>query len=268
MEKLRVLIVDDEPPAREGLRLLLARDPQVEIVGECANGYEALTLLRQARPDLVFLDAQMPELDGFDVLERVGSEAMPAVIFVTAYDRYALQAFEVQALDYLLKPFSDERFARALQRAKRQLAQEEVTDVRERLQGLLAERRQARGAAAVQLSSAASPYLERLMIKAGGRVCFLGVEEIDWIEAANYYVILHAAAKTHLLRETITNLAARLDPQKFLRIHRSTIVNLAKVKDWQPQGHGESVVILQNGTRLKLSRRRRKMLEDMIESLP
>src|SRR5574341_721847 len=161
MEKLRVLIVDDEPPAREGLRLLLASDPQFEIAGECANGYEAITLIRQERPDLVFLDVQMPEMDGFDVLERVGGEAMPAVIFVTAYDRYALEAFEVQALDYLLKPFSDERFAKAIQRAKKQLAQGDVTDVRQRLQGVLAERRHERGAAAAQPSLTVSPYLER-----------------------------------------------------------------------------------------------------------
>ncbi len=267
MEKLRVLIVDDEPPAREGLRLLLARDPQVELAGEAANGYEAISLIRQERPDLIFLDVQMPELDGFDVLERIGREALPAVIFVTAYDRYALQAFEVQALDYLLKPFSDERFFKALQRAKKQILQGDTPAIRQRLQGLLTQRRAARGTAAAQPVLSAAPCLERLMVKAGGRVSFFAVEEIDWIEAADYYVLLHVGNKTHLLRETIAHLEARLDSQRFLRIHRSTIVNLARVKECQPQGNGEALVILQNGAKLKLSRRRRKVLARIIENL-
>jgi two-component system LytT family response regulator len=226
-EKIRTLIVDDEPPAREGIRLLSARDPQIEIVGEAADGYEAIAFIRQLAPELVFLDVQMPELDGFAVLEQIGPAEMPAVIFVTAYDRYALQAFEVQALDYLL--------------------------TRQRISSGSGEN--------VTITADAGPVLNRLMIKAGGRITFLGVEEIDWIEAADYYVVLHVGAKTHLLRESIASLAARLDARKFLRIHRSTIVNLARVRDCQHQNHGDSLITLHDGTQLKLSRRRRKELE-------
>lgn len=255
MKILKVLIVDDEPPAREGLRLLLARDAQVELVGECANGQQAVTAIRALQPDLLFLDVQMPEMDGFAVLEQVGVAAMPLVIFVTAYDRYALRAFEVQALDYLLKPFTDERFFKALQRAKAQLAQ---GDWRERLRGLLPQPQ------ALPDTTDSSQPLERLLIKSGGRVSFLRVEEIDWIEAADYYVVLHVGAKTHLLRETIANLEAKLDAQQFLRIHRSTIVNLAQVHDWQPQGAGDLAVTLRDGTQLQCSRRRRKALAQAI----
>lgn len=196
----------------------------------------------------------MPEMDGFAVLEQVGAEAMPLVIFVTAYDRYALRAFEIQALDYLLKPFTDERFFKALQRAKTQLAQGRAQEWRQQLQGLLPQPQ------ALPDSADSAQPLERLLIKSGGRVSFLRVEEIDWIEAADYYVVLHAGAKTHLLRETIANLEARLNARQFLRIHRSTIVNLARVKEWLPQTAGDLAVILHDGTQLQGSRRRRKAL--------
>lgn len=251
--------MDDEPPAREGIRLLAARDPQIEIVAEAASGHEAVTLIRQLRPDLVFLDVQMPELDGFDVLAAVGAEAMPAAVFVTAYDRYALQAFEVNALDYLLKPFSDERFFKTLQRAKTQIAQGKTREFGQRLSSLLHHQRQ-------QSETPETPR-QRFIIKSGGRVCFLDAEEIDWVEAADYYVVLHAGAKSHLLRETIANLETQLDARKFLRIHRSTIVNLAKVKDWRQHGNGECLLTLQNGAQLKLSRRRRKALEALMTDL-
>ena len=260
MEKIRTLIVDDEPPARAGIRLLAARDPQIEIAGEAASGHEAVSLIRLHRPDLVFLDVQMPELDGFEVLEQVGVDALPAVIFVTAYDRYALHAFEVQALDYLLKPFSDERFFKALQRAKAQIARGNSSELRQSLRGLLNRERQSPAEAETDTNG----RLERLVIKSGGRVSFLTTEEIDWIEAADYYVLLHVGAKTHLLRETIANLEARLDKRKFLRVHRSTIVNLERVKDWQLQCSGDCSVTLRDGTQLKLSRRRRKALETMM----
>ena len=261
MKTLRVLIVDDEPPAREGLRLLLLRDPQIEIAGEAANGQQAITLIHTLQPDLLFLDVQMPELDGFAVLEQVGVAAMPLVIFVTAYDRYALRAFEIQALDYLLKPFADERFFKALQRAKAQLTQGRVPAWRQRLQGLLPQ------AQALPDSADATQPLSRLLIKSGGRVSFLRVEEIDWIEAADYYVMLHVGAKTHLLRETIAHLEARLDTRRFLRIHRSTIVNLARVKEWLPQTTGDLTITLYDGTQLQCSRRRRKVLEQAIHGI-
>ncbi len=258
MKTLTAMIVDDEPPAREGLRLLLARDPQIELIGECANGRQAVALLQKRQPDLLFLDVQMPELDGFAVLEQVGVANLPLVIFVTAYDRYALRAFEVQALDYLLKPFTDERFFQSLQRAKKQLAQN-PEEWRERLKGLLPHPQALPDTTLDTMGNSAR--LERLLIKSGGRVSFLRVEEIDWIEAADYYVVLHVGAKTHLLRETIAHLAARLEVGHFLRIHRSTIVNLSRVKHWQPQASGEVIVTLQDGTQLQCSRRRRWALE-------
>jgi two-component system LytT family response regulator len=258
MDRLKVLIVDDEPPAREGLRLLLARDAQVELVGQCANGQQAVAAIRALQPDLLLLDVQMPEMDGFAVLEQVGVAAMPLVIFVTAYDRYALRAFEVQALDYLLKPFTDERFDKVLQRAKTQLAQSPPREWRQRLDGLLPHPQ------ALPAAADDAQRLERLLIKSGGRVSFLRVAEIDWIEAADYYVILHVGSRTHLLRETIAHLEARLDAQQFLRIHRSTIVNLSCVRSWQPQATGEAVVTLRDGTQLQCSRRRRKALEQAI----
>jgi two-component system, LytTR family, response regulator len=259
MDKLKVLIVDDEPPAREGLRLLLGRDPAIEIVGECRDGRDAIVQLTRLQPDLVFLDVQMPELDGFAVLEQAGVAELPLIIFVTAYDRYALRAFEVQALDYLLKPFTDERFFKALERAKAQLARGEVRPFRRRLNGLPKQSES-------DWPAGPSPYPERLMIKSGGRVLFLAVDEIDWIEAADYYVVLHVGAKTHLLRETIARLEARLDAARFLRIHRSTIVNLAQVRDWHPREAGEFAVILRDGTQLQCSRRRRKALEQAMQT--
>ena len=258
MDKLKVLIVDDEPPAREGLRLLLARDPNIEVVGEVGSGAQAVARIRALQPDLLFLDVQMPEMDGFAVLEQIGVEAMPLAIFVTAYDRYALRAFEVQALDYLLKPFTDERFFKALQRAKAQLAQGHTQEWQQRLHGLLLQPQ--------ALPVDTTQPLERLLIKSGGRVSFLRVEEIDWIEAADYYVVLHVGAKTHLLRETIANLEARLDARQFLRIHRSTIINLAQVHDWRPQEAGDFAVTLRDGTQLQCSRRRRKALEQAMQT--
>lgn len=255
MDKLKAMIVEDEPPAREGLRLLLARDPSIEVIGEAASGQQAVALIHALQPDLLFLDVQMPEMDGFAALEQVGVEATPLVIFVTAYDRYALRAFEAQALDYLLKPFTDERFFKALQRAKTQLAQARSQEWRQRLHGLFPQPQ------ALPDTVDSSQPLERLLIKSGGRVSFLRVEEIDWIEAADYYVVLHVGAKTHLLRETIARLEARLDARRFLRIHRSTIVNLAQVQDWRPQDAGDFAVSLRDGTQLQCSRRRRKALE-------
>lgn len=254
MNKLKALIVDDEPPARDGLRLLLARDPDFELVGECATGRQAVAAIRDGRPDLVLLDVQMPEMDGFGVLEQVGVADLPLVIFVTAYDRYALRAFEVQALDYLLKPFTDERFHKALHRAKAQLSQKRPGLWQEKL-GALFPHPQALP------ETSGGKRLERLLIKAGGRVIFLRVGEIDWIEAADYYVILHVGTKTHLLRETIASLETRLDHEQFLRIHRSTIVNLSRVQGWQAQANGDALLTLGDGTRLQCSRRRRKAFE-------
>jgi two-component system LytT family response regulator len=250
MDKIRTLIIDDEPLARERIVDMLVSDAEVEIIGECGDGLAAVAAIEAHKPDLIFLDVQMPELDGFGVLEVI--EATPVIIFVTAYDQYALRAFEVHALDYLLKPFDRERFDKALQRAKHQIERERAGAVNRELAALLAD-----------IKSRPKP-LERLVIKAGGRVFFLRVDEIDWIEAAANYVKLHAGKEAHLLRETINGLAAKLDPDKFLRIHRSIIINLDRVKELQPWFHGDYVVVLQDGTQLTSSRNYREQLRKLL----
>ena len=235
-QKIRAVIVDDEPPARRNLSLLLARDPEIEIVAECDNGPDAPAEIRRAKPDLLFLDVQMPEVDGFDVLELLGSDVPPAVIFVTAYDQYAIRAFEAGALDYLLKPFDDKRFALALERAKEKIA-----------------------------SSRNLPnHLDRLIIKSAGQVAFIRPQDIDWIEAADYYAALHVGPRTHLLRRTITELEQDLDPAMFCRIHRSTIVNLARVRGLKLNEDGDTTVHLESGTTLRLSRSHRKELQSRL----
>ena len=254
--KIKTLIVDDEPLARRNLRVLLERDPQIEILDECRNGREAVKAINTLSPDLIFLDIQMPEMDGFDVLARVGPEHIQAIIFVTAFDQYALKAFDVHALDYLLKPFDDERFARALERAKSQMAAREINQLSERLLALLEERETERKGAKRD-----ERYLTRLMIKASSRVMLLKVDELDFIEADGNYAKLHVGRKTHLLREKMNDLEGRLDPAKFVRIHRSIIVNLDRIKELHPHFNGDYVVVLDDGRQLRLSRTRREQLE-------
>lgn len=261
--KIRTLIVDDEPLARRNLRVLLERDSQIEIVDECRNGREAVNAINTLSPDLIFLDIQMPELDGFDVLARVGPEQIQAIIFVTAFDQYALKAFDVHALDYLLKPFDDERFAYALRRAKSQIEAQEINRVSKRLLALLEERETQR-----QTSTSEQNYLTRLMIKAGGRVVFLKVSEIDFIEADGNYAKLHVGRKAHLLREKMHDLEGRLDPAKFVRIHRSVIVNLDRIKELHPHLNGDYIVVLEDGRQLRLSRTRRENLEARLKAVP
>jgi two-component system LytT family response regulator len=250
MDKIRTLIVDDEPLARERIVDMLVGDSEVELIGECGDGLAAVAAIEAQKPDLLFLDVQIPELDGFGVLEAI--EQTPVIVFVTAYDQYALRAFEVHALDYLLKPFDRERFDKALQRAKYQIERERAGAAPQELVALLAD-----------LKSRPKP-LERLVIKAGGRVFFMRADEIDWIEAAANYVRLHAGKEAHLLRETITGLAAKLDPDKFLRIHRSIIVNLDRVKELQPWFHGDYVIIMQDGAQLTSSRNYREQLRKLL----
>jgi two-component system LytT family response regulator len=249
---IRALIVDDEPLAREGVRMLLAEDAEVTVIGECSNGREAVISIIERAPDLIFLDVQMPEMSGFEVLEEVGIDKMPVVIFVTAYDKYALQAFEVHALDYLLKPFTKERFLKALVRAKAHIRRR--ADVGPKLLALLEEMK------------IAEKYLERLVVKSAGRVFFLEVEEIDWIEAAENYVRLHVGRDSHLVHGTMNGLEARLDPDRFLRIHRSAIINLKRVKELRPLFHGEYVVILQDDTQLTSSRSYREKLQALLNN--
>jgi two-component system LytT family response regulator len=258
---IRSMIVDEEPLARERIRSLLAAQPDVQIVAECASGRQAVEACRLHQPDLMFLDVQMPELDGFGVLEELssngGKERMPAVIFVTAYGQYALRAFEVRALDFLLKPFDDERFHDAMERARQQLRISAAGRgaARTTHRRLLALVEDMKGRAKTQ---------DRLVVRSGGRVFFLRTSEIDWIEAASNYVRLHVGSSSHLLRETMNGIEARLDPARFLRIHRSTIVNLERVRQLEPWFHGDYAVILEDGTRLTLSRGHREKLDRLM----
>ena len=248
---IRTLIVDDEPLCRERLHDLLSGDAEIALVGECGDGAEAVVTLREGECDLVFLDVEMPELDGLGVVAAVGPERMPTVVFVTAYDRYALRAFEVQALDYLLKPFDRERFAKALARAKEHVRRGRSAEASRQLLALLGDARPG------------PRHLERLVLRSGGRIFFLKAEEIDWVEAAGNYLRLHAGGETHLLRETMNALDGRLDPARFVRIHRSTLVNLERIKEIQPLFHGDYVVLLRDGTKLTLSRSYRQKLQDL-----
>ena len=250
--KIRTLIVDDEPLGRERIRTLLASDPEIEVIEECSDGRQAIAAIDGSKPDLVFLDVQMPEINGFAVLDAIASEHMPAIIFVTAYDHYAVQAFEVHALDYLLKSFDRERFQAALQRAKEEIQRSKAGLLNERLAGLLED------------LQAKQKRLTRLVVKSGGRIVFLRAEEIDWVEAADNYVQIHAGRESHLIREPLHSLERRLNPEKFLRIHRSTLVNLDRIRELQPIFHGDYLVKLHDGTELTLSRSyREKLLEPL-----
>jgi len=237
---MRVLIVDDEPLACERIRRLLDEEPGIEIAGECHDGKSAVEQIRRLAPDLVFLDVHMPEMNGFDVLRAL--ERVPPVIFVTAFDEFAVKAFEVHALDYLLKPFDRERFQKALARARR-------GDLAANLCGL------------IEQLNGRKKHLDRLVVKTGGRVVFLTTEEIDYIEAAGNYVRLHAGEQSHLYRETISNLETQLDPTKFARIHRSTIVNLSRVKELHPLFRGDFTVLLRDGRELVLTKSYRGRLK-------
>jgi two-component system, LytTR family, response regulator len=250
--RVRVLVADDEPLARERLRTLLSREEWLELIAECPNGIDAIDAIGRLQPDLVFLDVQMPGATGFEVIEAVGPERMPLVVFVTAFDHYALRAFDVHALDYLLKPFDRDRFQQALGRARQQLERRPNGDLERRLLEL------------VQDLKPAAQRLERFVIRSGGRVFFVRADEIDWIEAAGNYVKLHVGAEAHLFRETMNALELQLDADTFYRIHRSHIVNIERVKELQPWFNGEYVVFLRNGTRLTLSRGYREKLQTRI----
>jgi two-component system LytT family response regulator len=258
---IKTVVVDDEPLARRRILRLLKAEPDVDVVAECSDGREAIQAIRQHEPDLVFLDVQMPEIDGFGVLQALGPQ-VPLVIFTTAYDQYAVRAFEVHALDYLVKPFDPERFRAAFQRARDQLERSQASDQNQRLITLLEQL--AAQARAGDGTVGGDRFLDRLMIRSGGKIFFVKTAEIDWVEAAANYVRLHVGRESHVIRETISNLAERLDPTHFARIHRSTIVNLDRVKEMQPWFSGEYIVILRDGTRLKLSRGYRERLEEQL----
>ena len=234
------LIVDDEKLAREGIRQLLSRDPDAETIYEAKNGTQAVDVIRARQPDLVFLDVQMPQMDAFDVVHAIGVDLMPPTVFVTAYDEHAIRAFEINAIDYLLKPVTAQRFETALARAKAQLAL----------------RNGARGGIAAMLEMLAAPhrFLDRIAIRSRGRIFFVRVNEIDWIAAAQNYVELHCGSTTHLLHVKLSALEKVLDPETFMRVHRSTIVNVGRIAEMHSLSHGEYELVLKTGTRLQASR--------------
>ena len=251
--KIRALIVDDEPPARELIATLLRDEPDVEVVGECANGRSAVAAIERLRPDLVFLDVQMPGLDGFGVLAKLPPERWPLVVFVTAHDKHAVRAFEVHALDYLLKPFEYDRLREAVQRARTKMGQQEGEQTR--LLSLLED-----------LQSNGQSW-DRIVVREAGRITFVKPDEIDWIEAQGNYVCLHAGTKSYLLRETMNAVEARLAERKFLRVSRSALVNLERIKEWQPLFHGDSVLVLKDGARVTVSRVYREKLDRLVAQL-
>lgn len=252
MNKIRTLVVDDEPPARRRLLELLEKEPDIEVRGTFGDGSEASAAIAREKPDLLFLDVQMPGLDGFDLLDRVDPDRRPITIFVTAYDAYALKAFEVRALDYLLKPFSDERFEAALARARERIRSREREALGERV-------------LALARSPAARSYVSRLVVRNRGQVLFLDVSDVEWIEAAGVYATIHEGGREHLVRESLAALEARLDPAKFARIHRSAIVALDRVSELRFDDRGGCRVKLRDGTLLPLSRRQREALEERLK---
>lgn len=252
-KRITALIVDDEPLARKFLRRMLEKHSSVEIVAECGNGREAVTSILEVKPHLVFLDVQMPEMDGFETLETLGAEALPQIVFVTAYEQYAIRAFEIHALDYLLKPFDQPRFDKAMARVEEKVADREQ-----------ARTEQQQIAALLENVARKSPYLERLVVKTGGRIIFLKTAEVNWIQADDKYAHLHTGGKSHLVRQTLGALEAQLDPQKFVRIHRSAIVNIERIKELQPMFAGDHTVVLENDTRLTLSRTYKNRLFEIL----
>jgi two-component system, LytTR family, response regulator len=248
--KIRTLIVDDEPMARERVLTLLQQQPDIEIVGECADGAQALSAIERLDPELVFLDVQIPVMDGFGVIRALSPQRIPMVVFTTAYDEYALRAFEVHALDYLLKPFDGPRFLRTLERARERLERQRAGDLGKRLLAMVQD-----------LKPEATQAPDRLVVKSGGRIFFIRADEIDWVDAAGNYVRLHVKGDAYLFRETMSAMEARLDPSRFVRIHRSHIVNADRIKELQP-GAGDHAVILRSGVKLPLSRGYKDRLQE------
>ena len=250
--KYEVLIVDDEPLARRSIRKHLKAFPEFEVAAECGDGESAVAAIREQKPDLVFLDIQLPEFDGFDVIRAVGNHTMPVTIFVTAYDRYALRAFEAHALDYLLKPFSEDRFRDSLIRARRTLELGKQQPAHHQLSQLLEE------------INKKKDYMERIPVPAKGRFLFFNVRDLDWIEAEGNYLRLHGGATSHLIRGNMNEMEAKLDPDKFMRIHRSTIVNLQRIREVQPWFHGHHRIVMTSGQELKFSRYQKSKLRQLL----
>jgi two-component system LytT family response regulator len=252
--------VDDEPLARSGVRQLLSADADIEVVAEAGDGAAAVRLIRKRDIDLVFLDIQMPVTDGFGVIAEIGADAMPVVVFLTAYDQHALKAFEAHALDYLLKPFSDRRFARALSHAKRAVYQRRLGAAAQQLGGLAGSGGTREGDA----PATTERFLTRILVRSAGRTRFVTVADIDWIEAADYYSKLHVGGQVHLVRETMTVLEQKLDATRFVRVHRSAIVNIERCVEIQPEFQGRFVLIMRDGSRVPMSRGRRAQVEQAL----
>jgi two-component system LytT family response regulator len=248
----RALIVDDEPLARKRIRRMLGAEPDMTVVGECADGPAAISSICDLSPDIVFLDVQMPEMNGLEVVRAIGPRRLPALVFVTAYDTYALQAFEAEALDYLLKPFDSMRFHETLQRVRRRLGDQRGDEFSEQIRRLASR------------FGAESRYLQRLVVKTGERVLLLNVAEVDWLEAAGNYVCVHAGKDSHIIRDSLVHLESRLDPAHFARTHRSAVVNLDRIRELRPHWHGDYKLILQSGRTLPLSRRYREALTEKL----
>ncbi len=251
VKALTAIIVDDESLSREKIHNLLDSDEEIEVVGECSNGIQALEQIHTKQPDIVFLDIQMPDLDGFGVVENIKGSRIPHIIFITAFDDYAIRAFEVNAIDYLLKPFDKVRFTEALERAKRINHSEKIEEINAQLQDLL------------EALKSQSPHLKRLVIKTSGRIYFIKTEQIDWIESAGNYAVVHCGKEKHLYRETLKSLSEQLDPGQFIRVHRSKIVNMDCVQEIQPWAHGDQLLILADGTELVMSRHYKENLEKL-----
>ncbi len=248
---IRALIVDDEPLARRSIRRFLDSGSGVEVIGQCGDGESAVEAIRSKKPDLVFLDVQMPEMTGLDVIRQIGPESMPITVFVTAFDKYAVRAFETNAVDYLLKPFGKQRFELALKRAKERLAGKlNLNDL-----GVVL--------ATLEEAQAKNVYVDRLTVSTNGRILLISVKDIDWISASGNYAQLHAGNHHFEIRQTLTNLEARLNPREFVRIHRSTIVNVRRIREIQPWFHGHHLVVLQNGQKLRMSRYQRDVAKQL-----
>lgn len=256
MQRIRTLIVDDEESARDRLLVLLQEEEGVEIAGLCQNGHEAIRLIKEGNVDLLFLDIQMPGMDGFSTLRQIPTDQVPVIIFVTAYDKYAVRAFESQAFDYLLKPFSNERFKAALERSRRHLQTHATSELGVRLARLLNE---------TGSVPPAAKTLDQIVLKESGRVRFLSVKDLDWIEADDVYVRLHAGVKSYLYRAALGQLQQRLDPRQFIRVNRSAIINTERIMELRPHSHGEYIIVLKNGAQVPLKRAYRAQLEGWLQ---
>lgn len=269
MKRIRTLVVDDEPLAREGIMAMLAQDPEVELIGTCADGQSALNAIRAQRPDLVFLDVQMPKRDGFEVLAELKREERPIVIFVTAYDKYAIRAFDLCAIDYLLKPFRDARFTAALNRAKSEIRQSRAVELGKKVEQLLGYMQEMSrlGAASPGVPAPASEPTDRVVLKTGSDIHFVRAADIIWVESQADFIKVHTIGAAQLVREPLQSLEDRLDPAKFLRIHRSSLVNIEHVRKVTPALYGDYTVLMSDDTKLRLSRKNRGKLKRLIARL-